>query len=144
MNFDDLPDYYTNTGEEIRGYELETYSVEPQADETVNKIDESAAMDGDVIYLANPVRQFTDFTYKTTYLDEKSGLYVSEEALAQLNLNEGDSVKVTTQNGELVTQIVSDNKIAGNIVILPTFDSNLNAEALVNGYRFATASIKKV
>lgn len=142
--FDDLPDHYTNAGEEIRGYELENISVDVSSDESVAKIDEASTLENGIIYLANPVRQFTDFTYKTSYLDEQSGVYMSEEALSKSELNEGDSVKVKTPNGELTAQIVSDNKIAGDIVILPTFDSNLNSEALVNGYRFATASIEKV
>jgi len=144
VEFDDLPDYYTNAGEEVRGYELKNISVITTSDESVDKIDESSVLDDTLIYLANPVRQFTDFTNKTTYLDEKSGIYMSEEALSKSDLNEGDNVKVKTENGELVAQIVCDNKIAGDIVVLPTFDSNLNAEALVNGYRFATASIEKV
>jgi len=143
-NFDDLPDYYTNAGEEIRGYELENVSVKASSDESVVKIDEALMLENAIIYLANPVRQFTDFTNKTTNLDEISGVYMSEAHLSNSELNEGDSVKVTTANGELTANIVSDNKIAGDIVVLPTFDSNLNSEALVNGYRFATASIQKV
>jgi NADH-quinone oxidoreductase subunit G len=144
IEFDDLPNHYTNAGEEVRGYELIPESVNVTEDESVIKIDESAALENAIIYLANPVRQFTDFTYKTTNLDEISGVYMSEEALSKSELNEGDSVKVKTENGELVANIVGDNKIAGDIVLLPTFDSNLNSEALVNGYRFATASIEKV
>jgi len=98
----------------------------------------------DLVYMANPVRQFTDFTNKTTNLDEESGIYMSEEHLSKSDLNAGDTVVVKTDKGELTSKIVSDNKIAGDIVVLPTFDSNLNSEALVDGYRFATASIKKV
>ncbi|MBN2817014.1 MAG: NADH-quinone oxidoreductase subunit G [Campylobacterales bacterium] len=144
VRFDDLPDYYTNAGEEVRGYELEAQNVTVSSDESVTKIDESAVLDGTVIYLANPVRQFTPFTYKTAYLDEESGIYMSEESLASSDFNAGDSVKVKTANGEVTANIVSDNKIAGNIVVLPTFDANLNSEALTNGYRFATASVERV
>jgi NADH-quinone oxidoreductase subunit G len=143
-NFDDLPDYYTNSGEEIRGYKLESKSVKVTSDESVSKIDESLALENDIIYLANPVRQFTDFTNKTTNLNEISGVYMSAQHLESSEFNEGDSVRVKTQSGELTAKIVSDNKIAGDIVVLPTFDSNLNSEALVNDYRFATASIQKV
>ena len=142
--FDDLPDYYTNAGEEIRGYLLESQNVTVDSDESVTKIDEAAVLDGSVIYLANPVRQFTPFTHKTTYLEEESGVYMSEEMLANSEFNAGETVKVTTQNGELSAKIVSDNKIGGGIVVLPTFDANLNSEALTNGYRFASASVQKV
>ena len=143
LKFDDLPDYYTNSGEEVRGYKLNTLSVESSEDETVSEFSD-AKLDNSIIYLANPVRQFTEFTNKTTGLDEVSGIYMSEEFLSTSDFAQGDSVKIVTQNGELTANIVSDNKIAGNIVILPTFDSKLNSEALFNGYRFASASIQKV
>jgi NADH-quinone oxidoreductase subunit G len=144
MAFDDLPDYYTNAGEEIRGYELTSSVTEVSEDEAVSQIDENLMLEDDIIYLANPVRQFTDFTKITTNLDEESGVYMSEKSLESSELNAGDSVTVKTANGEVTAKIISDNKIAGDIVVLPTFDSKLNSEALVNGYRFASASIKKV
>ena len=142
-NFDDLPDYYTNSGEEIRGYLLQNVAVSVSGDESVEKFSDAKLKDS-IIYLANPVRQFTDFTYKTSGLDEVSGIYMSEEYLSKSDFNEGDSVTIKTQNGSLTANVVSDNKIAGNIVILPTFDSKLNSEALFDGYRFASASIEKV
>jgi len=142
--FDDLPNYYTNAGEEMRGYKLKNKGKKASADESVNMIDESLVMSGSIIYSANPVRQFSEFTNKTTNLDEESGVYISEEYLNNSELNAGDRIKVKSENGELVATIVSDNKIAGDIVVLPTFDSKLNSEALFSGYRFATASIEKV
>ena len=114
------------------------------SDESVKQIDEALALTDGVIYSANPVRQFSEFTNKTTNLDEESGIYLSEEYLNDSELNAGDSVKVKSENGELVAKIVSDNKIAGNIIVIPTFDSKLNSEALFSGYRFASASIEKV
>ena len=143
-NFDDLPDYYTNSGEEIRGYKLANVEVKTSDDESVTKIDESLMLEDAIIYLANPVRQFTDFTNKSTNLDEESGVYMSEAYLNDSDFSAGESVKVKTASGELIAKIVSDNKIAGHIVVLPTFDSKLNSEALVNAYRFASASIEKV
>ena len=143
-NFDDLPDYYTNAGEEIRGYELKNMKRRVSSDESVKAIDESLDLGNEVIYLANPVRQFNGFTNKTTNLDEISGVYMSKEQLSNSDLNEGDSVTIKNDSGELVVNIVSDNKIAGNISILPTFDSKINSEALFSSYRFATASIEKV
>ena len=141
--FDNLPNHYENDGTEVRGYVLENVAVKPSDDESVEKFSD-AKLEGSIIYLANPVRQFTEFTYKTTELNEVSGVYMSEEFLSQSDFNEGESVKVKTENGELVANIVSDNKIKGDIVVIPTFDSKLNSEALVNGYRFAVASIEKV
>ena len=144
VEFDDLQDYYTNSGEEIRGYELKNMGRKIGSNEEVEKIDESLGLEDQLIYLANPVRQFNEFTAKATGLDEVSGLYVSEEFLSNSDLNEGDSVKIKSSNGELTTNVICDNKIAGNVAVLPNFDSKLNSEALFSGYRFATASIERV
>ena len=143
VEFDSLPNHYDNDGTEHRGYVLDVVKVRKSPKQNVEQIDE-VKLEGSLIYLANPVRQFSDFTNKTTNLDEVSGVYMSADYLNESDFNEGDSVRVKTDNGELTANLVSDNKISGNIVILPTFDSNLNSEALFSGYRFATASIEKV
>ena len=142
QEFDTLPNHYENDGTEVRGYVLENVAVETTDDESVEKFSEDK-LEGCIIYLANPVRQFTDFTYKTTNLDEVSGIYMSEEYLSKTDYNEGDIVTVTTQKAQLTAKVVSDNKIAGDIIVLPTFDKKLNSEALFDGYRFSTASIQK-
>ncbi len=143
VDFDCLPNHYDNDGVEHRGYLLENVTTKTSADESVDQINEDK-LEGSLIYLANPVRQFNDFTNKTTNLDEVSGVYMSADYLNSSDFNEGDTVKVKTNNGELVANVVSDNKISGDIVILPTFDTNLNSEALFSGYRFNIASIEKV
>ena len=143
VEFDSLPNHFENDGTEVRGYVLENVALEVSDDESVAQFSEDK-LEGCIIYLANPVRQFSDFTNKATELDEVSGVYMSQEYLESSEYEEGDTVKVTTQQGELTAQVVCDNKIAGSIVVLPTFDSNLNSEALFDGYRFNTASIQKV
>ncbi|QSZ40945.1 NADH-quinone oxidoreductase subunit G [Sulfurimonas aquatica] len=145
VEFDSLPNHYTNAGEEIRGYELESLPATLSADESVTKIDESLSIDGTIVYMANPVRQFSEFTNKTTQLREEAGLYMSEASLKNSEFNSGDSVKIKTGNGEVITTIISDNKIAGEIALVPTFDSSkLNSETLFSDYRFNSASIQKV
>ncbi|QFR43928.1 NADH-quinone oxidoreductase subunit G [Sulfurimonas xiamenensis] len=143
QEFDNLPNHYDNDGTEHRGYLLENISTVTSGDEAVAAFGDEK-LEGSLIYMANPVRQFTPFTYKTANLDEVSGVYMSEEFLSKSDFNEGESVRVKSQNGELVANIVSDNKISGDIVILPTFDPKLNSEALFSSYRFATASIERV
>jgi NADH-quinone oxidoreductase subunit G len=143
QEFDSLPNHYDNDGTEHRGYVLDNVSVTKSSDESVEKFSEDK-LEGTMVYLANPVRQFTEFTNKTTELDEVAGLYMSEEFLSKSDLNEGDSVRVKSANGEIVVNIVSDNKIGGDIAILPTFDSKINSEAVISDYRFVTASIEKV
>ncbi|PHS58537.1 MAG: ferredoxin [Sulfurimonas sp.] len=143
LAFDTLPNHYDNDGTEHRGYVLDNVSVSVSGNEKVEKFSEDK-LEGTLIYLANPVRQFTDFTNKATELNEASGLYFSEEFLSTSELNDGDNVKVITDKGELVVNIVSNNKITGDIACLTTFDSKINSGAVVSGYRFSTASIQKV
>ncbi len=142
--FDDLPNHYTNAGQEVRGYELENVAVPHAKDESVEKIETLLSLGESLIYLVNPVRQFNEFTNKATNLDEVSGVYMSEEYLGKSDFNEGERVRIKSDKGEIVATIVSDNKIAGSIICLPTFDSKLNSEALFSGYRFNTASIERV
>ncbi|WP_321777490.1 NADH-quinone oxidoreductase subunit G [Sulfurimonas sp.] len=143
QTFDSLPNHYENDGTEVRGYLLDNVKVNRSTNQVVENLTDEK-LQGTLIYLGNPVRQFTDFTNKTTNLDEVAGLYMSEEFLGNSELNEGDSVRVKNDKAEIVLNIISDNKIAGSIAILPTFDSKINSEALFSGYRFATASIQKV
>ena len=143
-NFDDLPNYYTNKGEEMRGYELTITEAATAGDESVAAFDETAAMKESVVYLANPTLQFNDFTNKSHQLHEEAALYVSSDYAAANELSDGAKVSVETAKGSLELNVKIDTKIGGNIPFLPSFDSNLNSEALFSGYRFSNVSIKKV
>jgi NADH-quinone oxidoreductase subunit G len=143
-NFDDLPNHYTNKGEEMRGYELEITQITTDGDESVAAFDESAAMKAAMIYLANPTLQFNDFTNKSHQLHEEAALYVSSGYAAANELSEGEKVSVETTKGSMELNVKIDTKIGGNIPFVPNFDSNLNSEALFSGYRFSNATIKKV
>ncbi len=141
--FDDLPNHYTNKGEEMRGYALEITEA-TTVGENVEKFDEGAAMKEALVYLANPTLQFNDFTNMSHQLNEEVGLYVSSDYAKANELAEGDKVAVETTKGSLELHVKIDSKIGGNIPFVPSFDSNLNSEALFNDYRFCSATIKKV
>lgn len=144
LDFDTLPNYFTNSGEEVRGYVLDTVAVAVNKDENVEPFDASAAINGTVVYLANPVLQFSPFTARAHQLGESGGLYASAAYMEAYGLSAGDRVRVKTSNGELDVNVVLDGKIDGNIPYLPTFDTSINSDALFDGYRFATVSILKV
>lgn len=142
-HFDNLPNRYENDGTEVRGYCLDSITKDAISEVAVESILEPK-LEGSIIYLVNPVRQFSEFTNSSANLKEESGIYMSESHLKASGFNEGDVVKVKTQNGELSAKIICDNKIEGEIATLPTFDSNLNSQALFSGYRFSTATIQGV
>lgn len=144
VEFDALPNHYTNAGEEVRGYRLENGACAVSGDESVAAFDASAAIREATVYLANPVLQFSAFTAASHQLAEKGGLYASPAYLEANGLAEGDSVRVKTVGGELALRVIADGKIGGDIPYLPTFDTEIKSEALFDGYRFACVSIQKV
>lgn len=142
--FDALPNHYTNAGEEVRGYRLDVQNIAVTGDESMKAFDANAAINEKVVYLANPVLQFSPFTARTHQLKSEGGLYVSASAIEANGWNEGDRVTVKTARGELNVSIIKDGKIEGDIAYLPTFDTAINSEALFDGYRFTCVSIQKV
>lgn len=144
MAFDTLPNHFTNTGEEVRGYLLENIAVSVSGDENVTPFNADSAITDKVVYLANPVLQFSPFTTMSHQLKGSGGLYVSASAMESNGWNEGDMVNVKTARGEVRVSVITDGKIEGDISYLPTFDTAINSEALFDGYRFACVSIQKV
>ena len=141
--FDSLPNRFENDGTEVRGYVLENVSVKP-GDEKVEPIDEALVLDGDnILYAANPIRQFTGFTMKAHQLTEQSGLYLSPAQLEATGFAGGDTVRVKTAGGEASLHVVEDNKIDGGVMCVTTFDPHINTAELFGAYRFTTASIHK-
>ena len=144
VEFDSLPNHYTNAGEEVRGYVLKPQCVSMNGDESVIAFDEKNVMSNALVYLANPVLQFTPFTAKAHQLKESGGLYASTAFMSANGVIEGDRVRVKTAQGEIVVNVIADGKIEGEIPYLPTFDTQINSGALFDGYRFANVSIQKV
>ena len=140
--FDNLPNHYENDGTEKRGYVLDVVTVKRGADENVEAIIDSTVEKA--LYLANPVRQFSDFTAKAHQSKEKPGLHASQSYLDANGIAVGDKVKVKTAKGEVEVEVSHDHFIDGDIAYLTTFDSKLKSEALFDGYRFTTASIERV
>jgi len=142
-DFDALPNLYDNAGNEVRGYDLNVKSV--KAEGKLEKLSAVKEMKGDVVYLSNPINQFSAFTNKAHQLKSTGAVYVSAEYLEAKGFAEGDELTVKTDSGEISAKIELDKQLSGDIIYLPTFDTNLNTAALFNdGFRFTTATIRKV
>jgi len=144
VEFDTLPNHYTNAGEEVRGYVLDVLNVPCGKNENVQPFDAAYAMKGTIVYMSNPVLQFTGFTARAHQLNEEGGLYASSEFMSSNGLNSGDNVRVKTPKSEIVVSVINDSKINGDITYLPTFDSKINSQALFGDYRFSNVTIEKV
>ena len=142
-DFDSLPNLYNNAGDEVRGYDLSVKDV--SVDVKLDKLSDAKEMKNDVVYLSNPINQFSAFTNKAHQLKSDGALYVSADYLESKSLSEGDEVEVKTPSGEVNAKVELDKQLVGDIAYLPTFDTNLNSAALFeNGYRFTIATMRKV
>ncbi len=138
-NFDDLPNGYTNSGEENRGYALENL-MKRDSDFEVNKFDDSIVLDGEIAYRCNPQRQFNDFTDKTHQIFESFSLYASPSKAKAL----GDKVEVNFGKESMVLGVVADDRMGGDIVSIPDFKSDKDVYSLFGRDRYKIVTIKKV
>ncbi|MCH9812783.1 MAG: (2Fe-2S)-binding protein [Epsilonproteobacteria bacterium] len=140
--FDKLPNYFDVLGEEFRGYELSSYSVETT--NTLSEIDDIESFDGIVIYFSNPNNQKNIFTNLCEYLASDNDLIGSEQFAVAAKIKDGDNVKISVSGEEIVRQFKIDTKLKGTIGLLPTFDMGFSGQALKTGYRFNKAKIVQV
>jgi NADH-quinone oxidoreductase subunit G len=143
LEFDLMPNFFDNGGNELRGYLLNSRGK--KASEKVEKVEKVEELAGDVIYKSNPVNQFNAFTNKASQLKQEGALYVSTDYLSEKSLEEGDQVEVSANGESVVVKIELDKQLKGQIAYLPTFDTSLNVDPLFsNGYRFTSVTVKKV
>lgn len=144
--FDDLPNKFGNDQVEYRGYDLESFEVSIQ-DDFKPIIDERITLQDDelIIYRANPINQFNEFTAIAHEFKDKlqDGIFFSKSLFEKLELNESDKVKVIANNQELILSAYIDIQIEGNIPYISTFMKNSSSNALFNTYRFNKAKVVK-
>ncbi len=142
IDFDNLENSFKNDGSENRGYVLQSNEVE--IDEMIEKSSQNV-IEGTIIYNANPINQFNEFTAKANeFKNDSVSLYVSKSTLESLQLQENDEVNITTNTGSIDLGIRVDNQLDGNISYVPTYDKTINTKMLFESYRFTNANIKKV
>jgi len=139
VEFDSLPNAFTNQGVDNRGYVLEVSKVEVEMP-IVEKFDESLVLDGDIAYRCNPARQFNDFTDKSHEIFEAFALYASTAKAESL----GEKVEVVFENGSITLDVVADEKIQGDIVKVPDFKSAKDVYGLFGESRYQTVTLRKV
>ncbi|NQY94257.1 MAG: NADH-quinone oxidoreductase subunit G [Campylobacteraceae bacterium] len=147
IDFDDLPNYYSNDQKEHRGYLLDSFEVQSnmeieQPSQEVFTLNENEI----VIYKANPMNQFNEFTAIAHEFKDssKTGLYTNTTFLKSLDMKEGDKILVEANGTSCELEVLIDNQISGEIVYIPSFDKTINTQDLFDGYRYNNAVITKV
>ncbi len=131
VGFDDLENFYSAKGEDLRGYRLAEVNVKrggyPQ------EIEELPEFNGAVIYHVNPVLQFNAFTAKAAQLENDNSLYGSASFAAAARLSDGDEVAFEYAGEKVRRKFKLDETLKGTVALHPTFDLGLN---VTSGYRF--------
>ncbi|WP_187647830.1 NADH-quinone oxidoreductase subunit G [Nitrosophilus labii] len=142
IDFDELPNHFTNAGQEERGYILESNKVAISR-EKVEEIEELPEFNGVVIYRCEPVLQFSPFTAKTHQLNFSSELVGSKQFSIAAKLKDGDEVVVKTSFGDLKRVFRIDTSLKGTIGLLETFDMGLSYFDILSDYRYQVIKIEK-
>ena len=144
--FDDLPNKFGNDQVEYRGYDLIETTSSTQNDVKEINIEKIALGDDEIlIYKANPINQFNEFTAIAHEFKEKlqDGIFFSKAAFEKLELQNGEKVKVSANNQTLELNAYVDIQIDGNIAYVSTFMKNSASNTLFNTYRFNKAKVVK-
>lgn len=146
IDFDNLPNKFGNDQVEYRGYEIranDTFIQDTTKQINIEKI--TLASDEILIYKANPINQFNEFTAISHEFKEnlQDGIFFSKALFEKLELTKGDKVKVKANNQELELFAFIDIQIDGDIPYVSAFMKNSPSNALFNTYRFNKAKVVK-
>jgi len=137
--FDDLPNGYTNSGKENRGYILENLKVTKE-DIKVVTFNDNIILNGEIAYRCNPQRQFNDFTEKSEQIFEEFAIYASPAKAEKL----GKKVEVKFDKKSIVLSVIVDDRMSGDILAIPDFRSSEDIYAIFGKNRFKQVTIRKV
>ena len=140
--FDDLPNYYTATGEEVRGYYLQNSTA--SSEQKLAPLMELESYDGPVVYLCNPSSQKNAFTAICHLLPHDGRLRGSEQFALAAKIKDGDNVQVSIEGETVEKEFVLDTKMKGTIALMPTFELGFFSDRFESRYRFSKAIIKQV
>jgi len=144
IDFDAMNNYFSNDRSEHRGYVLNSYEREIQDDILISKNNVLSKKEEElIIYRANPMNQFNEFTAKAHESKKESGLFVSTAQLKKLALEHEDKIFLYAKDLCIETNVYLDKQIAGDIAYVSTFEKNLNTKALFDASRYAIALVKK-
>ena len=146
IDFDRLPNYFGNDRVEYRGYALSSSETSKKSNVLGVNIETFETSENEIIiYRANPINQFNEFTaIAHEFADDlQSGIFVSPALFEKLELAETKSVIVNSNGVEINLNIYCDNQIAGDIAYISTFQKDLDTQSLFDTYRYSKAVIKK-
>ncbi|PAF50008.1 NADH dehydrogenase [Helicobacter sp. 12S02232-10] len=116
--FDELRNFYTNGGDDKRGYLLNPTNLnQASSDYEISPI-ESVCNETFNAYLKYSQVQFSNITAQSQNLQTKIGIYTSKNNLEALSLKQGDEICLTKDNLEIIGKIYIDYDLEQDIFII--------------------------
>ncbi|MDY0122313.1 MAG: NADH-quinone oxidoreductase subunit G [Sulfurimonas sp.] len=136
--FDDLENFVSPMGEDLRGYLLDEVLCE--ADGNLDTISELPEYNGVVIYHSNPVLQFNSYTNKAKQLEKDRTLRGSAQFAAAARIADGDLIEISFGERKIQRVFKLDDALKGTVALNPTFDDTFDASR----YRYEKSKIMRV
>ncbi len=138
IEFDDLENFLSSHGEDIRGYILDEVNCEINSQ--VEALGSMPEYNGTIIYHCDPVLQFNAYTNKTKQLEKDNSLRGSAQFSVAAKISDGDLVEISYGSKTIERRFKLDNDLKGTIALNPTFDIGIDS----NRYRFDKSKIVRV
>ncbi|WP_424688484.1 NADH-quinone oxidoreductase subunit G [Halarcobacter ebronensis] len=150
LEFDDLPNYFGNNRVEYRGYDLKTNDIEVNEEFEFKTLEPLvspliAGEDEIIIYKANPINQFNEFTAIAHEFkdDLQSGIFFSKALFEKLELEENQEVTVKVGEVQKTLKVYVENQIDGEIALVSTFEKELDTKVFFENTRYAVAKVMR-
>lgn len=140
IEFDNLGNFYSQLGEDQRGYLLDNVDVEING--KLEEISDLPEFNGTVAYRCNPVNQFNGYTARTTQLERDESLRGSAQFAAAARISNGERVVIDSQGRTEERTFVLDATLKGTIALIPTYD--LAFGEMNEAYRFEKVKITRM
>ena len=143
IDFDDIEDSMLDNGIASRGYELKKMSLK-KCDTQIN-LPKVENLTNILAYRCNPITQFNYFTNKTSQLSSVAKATVSLEFIEKHSFSVSDKIEISNKNGKILLGFeIDENLQNSDMLLIPTFDKNLDTKVLFEDIRFCEVSVKKV
>jgi len=104
-----------------------------------------AGEDEIIIYKANPINQFNEFTAIAHEFkdDLQSGIFFSKALFEKLELEENQEVTVKVGEIQRTLKVYVENQIDGMIALISTFEKELDTKVFFENTRYAVAKVMR-
>ena len=141
-DFDELPNFFTNSGEEIRGYELENQKI--KKDSKIEEVAPLDSYDGIIVYTCNPNGQNNVFSNICTNLPHNGNIIGSKQFATAAKIKDGDIIKFKIDNLVISKKFSINENLKGTVGLLPNFDLGYESKKLFGIYRYNKIKIEQV